>query len=98
MSRRPGDQIQKDPASIEPQGVDWTDYLAELSTTISSSTYAVSPSGLTLSGATIAAGNLKTQVTLSGGTLGIKYTVTNQIMTATGVTDERSFDVLVEDR
>jgi hypothetical protein len=41
MSRAPGEQITKDPGSIEPYGFDWTDWLDELGATISQSTYAV---------------------------------------------------------
>ena len=100
MSRSPGDLILKDPASTEPQGFDWTAYLLELGAgvTINASTYAVSPSGLTLSGAAIGPGGLTTTVNMSSGTLGLKYTVTNQITTTSGVIDERSFDVLIENR
>jgi len=101
MTRRPGDLIVKDPSSIEPQGIDWTAYLAELGAgvTITTSTYAVSPvGGITLSNAAITAGNLKTEVMLTGGTVGVRYTITNHIVTSNTVTDERSFDVLVEDR
>lgn len=100
MSRKAGYLIEKGPASIEPQGFDWTNYLAELGAgvTISTSTYAVSPSSMTLSGASIVTGNLKTVVTLNGGSLGGYYTVTNQIATSNGVVDERSFYVQVVNR
>lgn len=104
MSRKPGDLITKDPSSSEPQGFDWTEYLAELGTgiAISTSTWAVSgpDSALTTSSPTVLAGSLKTKVTLGGGTLGATYQVTNQIVTDStpAVTDERSFSVLVEQR
>lgn len=105
MSLKPGDLIQKDPSAIVPKGFDWTAWLAELGDTviIATSTYAVSTvlddaAPLTLSGALKVSGNLKTQVTLSGGTVGYRYTVTNRIVTTTGVQDERSFRVKVEDR
>lgn len=101
MSRKPGDQITKDPDSIEPQGFDWTDWLEELgdSVTISTSTWAVSPTGgITLSGDSIITGSLKTQVTLTGGTVHRRYTVTNRIVTSSGVHDDRSFVVLVTER
>lgn len=100
MSRKPGQLITKDPQSVEPQGFDWTAYLAEIddAETIASSTWAVSGSGLTLTSATVLAGSLKTQVTLNGGTVGSKYTVTNHIITSSGVEDDRSFFVKVEQR
>jgi len=105
MSRRPGDLIQKDPSSIEPQGFDWTTYLAELGALviISASTWTVSTivgdaAPMTLSGDAIVTGSLKTQVTLTAGSVGYKYTVTNHITTSSGVQDERSFKVLVVQR
>ncbi len=60
MPRRPGDLVVKDPSSIEPQGFDWTAYLAELGAgvTISVSTWAVVPVGLTLSNPSIVTGSL----------------------------------------
>lgn len=105
MSRRPGDLITKDPGSIdEPQGFDWTDYLAELGAGVgvSTSTWTVTgpDSALTTANPSIVTGNLKTKVTLTGGTLGATYQVTNRITTNTSpvVTDERSFYVLIENR
>ena len=105
MSRRLDVLIEKDPSSIEPQGLDWTDYLAELGSgvTISTSTWSVSTitgdaAPLTLSAPTIVTGDLKTQVTLTAGTLGFKYTLTNRIVTSSSVQDERSFRVLVVQR
>jgi len=105
--RHPGDLIIKDPQAVEPEGFNWTAWLAELSTflstpeTIVTSTWAVTaPAGdatpITLSGAAITGAGLLTQVTLSGGTLGRKYTITNHIGTSNGLTfDDRSFKVLV---
>lgn len=43
-------------------------------------------------------GSRMTEVTLSGGTLGTTYEVTNTIVTSEGQTLERSFDVLIVDR
>lgn len=98
MTLRPGDLIVKDPSAELERGFDWTLYLASLGSgvTISTSTYAVSPSGLTLSSAGIVTGSLKTVVTLTGGTDGTVYTVTNHIVTNTSMTDERSIQVLVQ--
>lgn len=95
--RRPGGLITKDPSSIEPQGFDWTLYLAELGAdTIVTSTYVATPTGLTLSGASIVTGALKTRITLAGGIVGQRYVVTNHIVTSSGVEDDRSFVVLVQ--
>ncbi len=103
--RRPGDLIEKDPDSVEPQGFDWTAYLAELGTgvTVQSSTWSVSTivgdaAPLTLSNASIVPGGLRTQVTLAAGSAGRKYTLTNHITTSSGPVDDRSFKVLVVQR
>lgn len=104
MSRRPGDLITKDPSSDEPQGFDWTDYLAELGAgvVINTSTWTITGADtvLTKHDPTIVVGSLKTQVYLAAGTAEVRYTVTNRIVTnsSPAVTDERSFDVLVQDR
>ncbi len=99
--------IEKDPNSIEPQGLDWTDYLAELgaSVGIDSSTWTVSTitddaAPLTLSDDSIVTGDRKTSVFLTGGTEGSRYTVTNRIITDSvpPVTDDRSFLVLIKSK
>jgi hypothetical protein len=99
MSRAPGCLYLKDPDSIEPYGFDWTDWLAEIgaSETVSTSTWASSPSGLTLTSGAIVTGSKKTQITVAGGTSGT-YVVTNSIVTSSGYEDDRSFYVLVQDR
>jgi hypothetical protein len=103
MSRRTGSLIVKDPQSIEPQIMNWTDWLAELSAgeTISVSTWAITGTDaiLTYSAATVVTGSLKAQLKLTGGTVGVRYTVTNHIVTTPGnYQDDRSFFVLVEQR
>jgi hypothetical protein len=102
--RKPGDLIRKDPAADEPQGFDWTAWLAELGigTEIVISTWTVSGADalMTVHDASIVSGGLKTQAYLAAGTNGVKYTVTNRITTnsAPPVIDERSFVVLVQNR
>jgi hypothetical protein len=94
----------KDPAAIAPYGVDWTSYLAALGSTvtITTSTWTITGSDntLTSANASIVTGGKQTQTFLSGGTLGVTYTVTNQIQTSSSppVTDERSFEVLIENQ
>jgi|ERR1043165_5818373 len=94
----------KDPAAVAPYGFDWTAYLAALGSTvtISTSTWAISgaDSSLTSANASIVTGSKQTQTFLSGGTLGLTYTVTNQIITSSSpaVTDERSFEILIENQ
>jgi hypothetical protein len=102
VSRVPGDLIVKDPSSDEPQGFDWTLWLTELNATIQTSTWTITGSDavLTSHDPSILAGNLKTQAYFTAGTVGVRYTVTNRIVTnnSPAVTDERSFDVLVQNR
>jgi hypothetical protein len=101
MSLPTGSTVIKDPSATQwAKGIDWTDYCAERSTTISSSTWAIAgpDSNLTVVTSSIVTGSLKTQLKLSGGTVGARYTVTNAITTAVGGVDHRSFIVLVQDR
>jgi hypothetical protein len=95
-----GDLCVKDPDATQwAKGINWTNYCSERSTTISASTWAITPSGsLSNAADSIVTGNLKTQIKLSGGTVGVEYTVTNSITTAAGGTDDRSFRVLVQHR
>jgi len=98
----------KDPnASAYPFGFDWTAYLSEIGATetIGTSTWAVSGGDvddapatvLTLANDSIVTGSLKTQVQMSAGTPGQKYTLTNAIITSSGVHDDRSMRVLIEE-
>lgn len=100
MSRAPGCLYQKDPDSIEPYGFDWTAWLAEIgaSETITTSTWASSPAGLTLASGSIVTGSKQTQITASGGTVGGRYTVTNSIVTSGGFEDDRSFVIACVER
>jgi len=102
MSLGPGALLLKDPGSVEPYGFDWTAWLVEIATEelITGSQWAVlGPDAvLSVNDESIVTGNLQTQVTLEGGTPGLRYTVTNRITTSSGYTDERSFAVKVEQR
>ena len=102
--RKPGSLIMKDPSSDEPQGFDWTIWLAELGVgvVISTSTWTITGTDavLTKHDETIVAGALKTQAYFAAGTAGKKYTITNHVVTnsAPPVTDERSFQYLITNR
>ena len=84
----------KDPSAILDYGFDWVDWLD--GDTISTSSWSVSPVGLT------ASPNTKTSTTttvwLSGGAVGSTYQVTNTIVTAVGRTDQRTLLVAIQDR
>jgi hypothetical protein len=102
--RKPGSLVLKDPSSDEPQGFDWTAWLAELGVgvVVQTSTWTITGSDaiLTTHDPTIVAGGLKTQAYFAAGTDGRKYVITNRVVTnsAPPVTDERSFEYLVLQR
>ena len=97
-----GAMLLKDPGSLEPFGFDWTDWLVEIgeAETLTASEWTVTgPDALlTIDNEALVTGNVQTQVVLAGGTLGVRYTVTNRITTSSGYADERSFFVKVEHR
>jgi hypothetical protein len=101
MALSTGDLVIKDPdASAWPKGIDWTDYLANIDAaeTVATSAWVVtgSDSALTTASGSIVNGSKKTQIKFSAGTLGVRYTVTNSIVTSSGVHDDRSFYVLIQ--
>lgn len=102
MALSTGSMVVKDPEAAQwPKGIDWTAYLAAIAEdeTVALSTWAITAGpddDLSIESSSIVTGNLKTQLRLSGGTLGAKYRVTNTIVTNSGVTEERSFTVKME--
>lgn len=99
---RSGGLTTKDSGSAEFFILDWDAETLAASVTISTSTWSISgpDSVLTSANASILTGDRKTQVKLSAGTAGAKYTVTNQIVTneSPSQTLERSFKVLIEEQ
>ena len=84
----------KDPNAILSYTIDWgTNYLG--SDTIATSTWTV-PTGITQTSASNDTTNAV--IWLSGGTAGQQYEVTNRIVTAGGLTDERTLTIIVKDR
>ena len=85
--------IKKDPDETRVEPMDWTLGLNEGATILTSSwTF---PAGLTKVTDGIVAGSLKSYVTMSGGTHGNDYIVTNTITTSDGETLEQSGRVKV---
>lgn len=82
----------KDPVAKLDYGWDWEDWLA--GDTIDTSTWTVPT---TLVKESDSKTNTTTTVWISGGTLGESYTVTNQIVTAAGRVDQRSFVLKIVD-
>lgn len=84
----------KDPSAVLDYRVDWTDWLGQ-SETIVSSSWTV-PSGINKDSDTI--GDGKATIWLSGGTRGQDYTLTNRIATNAARVDERSIVIMVRSR
>lgn len=89
-----GNPFSKDPSAVKDYIVNWVAWLA--GDTITTSTWAVSPSGLTALSPT----NTTTTATvwLSGGTDRVLYQVTNRIVTVGGRTEEHSIYVYVREQ
>ncbi len=83
----------KDPQAKNDYGYDWTKWLA--GDTISSSTWASAPTGLTQSNPTASTTN--TTVWLAGGTVDTVYRVTNHIVTAAGRENDETFRIIVRE-
>lgn len=83
----------KDPNATLDYAVDWTDWLC--SDNISSVVWIV-PSGITESSTS----NTSTTATiwLSGGTLGVVYTIVCRITTTAGRIDDRTFYIKIQDK
>ena len=85
----------KEPDEVLDYTFDWSDWLTEISDTISSDTVTVE-SGLTEDSNS----NDTTSVTVwvSSGTAGTSYTVSSKIVTAGGRTAERTITIDVKER
>lgn len=98
MSQEVGTSILKDPNADLPYAIDWTEWLGEAD--IDESTWTISGTGLEQDDDEIVSAGKVTQVWLSGGTVGTKYTVTNRITTdeTPPRVDDRSFYVQIRNR
>lgn len=86
----------KDPSGVNNYRINWATWLTSHgSDTIASSTWALTPTGLTSSST-----NTTTTATIkiTGGTAGTDYDLTNTIVTAGGLTECRTVRVPVADR
>jgi len=86
--------FRKDPNAVLDYAIDWSSWLAT-GETISTSDWTV-PSGITKD--SNEKDDTSTKIWLSGGTDGQTYTIVNRITTSADRTDDRSFDVIVENR
>lgn len=97
-----GLQISKDPAAQLTYTLDWSEWL-ESGDTISTVDWTVAarrndPTPITIVTSGKDGSNIKTYVELSGGQADKTYIVSAEITTNDGLTDKRSFRVLVENR
>lgn len=87
----------KDPTEKKDYEIDWTNHLGT-GETVTSSTWSVSPAGITLAAPNLAAlASPITRTRLTGGTAGVEYRITNHVITSTTQEFERSFTVNVTD-
>ena len=84
-----------DPQAKTLHAFDWSAWLTKRGTTIATSTWSV-PSGL----AEVSSSNTTTTATvlISGGTDKTSYVITNHIVTANGLEDDRSLILKVKNR
>lgn len=87
-------RFYKDADAVLDFSVDWSGWLAS-GESLSTSTFTVD-AGITKDSESNDTSSAT--VWLSGGTAGTSYTVTNQITTSAGRTDERSMTIAVIDR
>jgi hypothetical protein len=85
----------KDPEANKDYALDWTAMLA-LAETIEDSQWVSTPTGLTVGTSAIVDGVCS--VWLSGGSVGITYTVVNTITTDRGLIDERSVAIKIKEQ
>jgi len=86
-------QFTKDPQATLDYTIDWSVWLG--TDTIATSTW-IFDAGITQVSASLS--GAQATVWVSGGSVGILYSVTNRITTAAGRTDERSILIRVADR
>lgn len=92
----------KDSAASLIYDVDWGMFWLAPAVTITTSTWTITgpDAVLTKDQESLTGGNRTARVRLSAGTTGARYTITNRIVTneSPSQTDERSFELLVQDR
>jgi hypothetical protein len=80
--------VLKDPDAVLDYSINWAPWLG--TDTISTSTWIVSGPDSAMVVDSDSESTTVTTVWLSGGTLGLSYTVTNRVVTTAGRTDDRS--------
>ena len=89
-------QFVIDPDSKLDYGHTFADWLTPLGTTLSTSTWAITPTGPTLSEDTN--DTTTTVVWVTGCTVGVTYTLTNSVVDSAGREDDRSIVLVCRER
>lgn len=90
------DEFRKPPSDVLDYVFDWSAWLAKYGDTISASSMAVSPSGLTITSPAASFTATYATVWASSGTIGQTYVVSNTITTAAGRVRTRSIKIIVQ--
>lgn len=99
MSFKPGHTFKKLPTAVLNYTVNWTNWLDGAEIADSDWTITGDDSDLADSNPAVLTGNKKARVTLSGGTVGVRYKVSNHVTTSEDVPqeDDRFFYVQIVD-
>ena len=89
--------VLKDPDAVLDYSINWAPWLPD-GDTIATSTWIVTGPDSTLAEDSSSKSTTVTTVWLSGGTLGLSYTVTNRVVTTAGRTDDRSIGLQVRQK
>jgi len=95
-----GEYIVKDPDAYLDYSVEWNDWLVGADT-ISTSTWTIETivdDATPITTDQDTNGSTKATIWLAGGTVNNHYTITNTITTTGGLTDERSFRIIVREK
>lgn len=84
----------KDPAAVLDYTMDWGLWLSAIADTIKTSTWV----NMGLTKISDSSTTTVARIWLSGGVVGMRYTVTNRITTEGGRTEERSLVIVGEER
>jgi hypothetical protein len=91
--------FHKDPDAVLDYGFDWTtDNWLATGETVSTHTWTITGADALLIKDSQNDGSTTSKIWLSAGTAGVTYTVSCKITTSASRTDERSFQVRVEER
>jgi hypothetical protein len=91
--------FDKDPSAVLDYQIDWSRWM-KTDDTISASTWTITPDeagGVKKDSDSFTPAGITT-IWLSGGNLSVTYTVTNQVITTAGRTDERSIEIEIINR